>query len=87
MNSNRIPLGVVWLKRDLRLRDHQALANALKNHKQVLLLYIAENSLVEEPHFSMRHLDFIKQSLVDLNKQLEVFNTRIFALEGEVIPL
>ena len=87
MNSNRIPIGVVWLKRDLRLRDHQALANALKNHKQVLLLYIAENSLVEEPHFSIRHLDFIKQSLVDLNKQLEVFNTRILALEGEVIPL
>ena len=87
MNSNRIPIGVVWLKRDLRLRDHQALANALKNHKQVLLLYIAENSLMEEPHFSMRHLDFIKQSLVDLNKQLEVFSTRILALEGEVIPL
>ena len=87
MNSNRIPIGVVWFKRDLRLRDHQALANALKNHKQVLLLYIAENSLMEEPHFSMRHLDFIKQSLVDLNKQLEVFNTRILALEGEVIPL
>lgn len=87
MNSNRIPIGVVWLKRDLRLRDHQALANALKNHKQVLLLYIVENSLVEEPHFSIRHLDFIKQSLVDLNKQLEVFNTRILALEGEVIPL
>jgi deoxyribodipyrimidine photo-lyase len=87
MNSNRIPIGVVWLKRDLRLRDHQALANALKNHKQVLLLYIVENSLVEEPHFSIRHLDFIKQSLVDLNKQLEVFNTQILALEGEVIPL
>ena len=87
MNSNRIPIGVVWLKRDLRLRDHQALVNALKNHKQVLLLYIAENSLLEEPHFSTRHLDFIKQSLVDLNKQLEVFNTRIFALKGEVIPL
>ena len=87
MNSNRIPIGVVWFKRDLRLRDHQALANALKNHKQVLLLYIAENSLMEEPHFSMRHLDFIKQSLVDLNKQLEVFNTQILALEGEVIPL
>ncbi len=87
MNSNRIPIGVVWFKRDLRLRDHQALANALKNHKQVLLLYIVENSLVEEPHFSIRHLDFIKQSLVDLNKQLEVFNTQILALEGEVIPL
>ena len=87
MNSNRIPIGVVWLKRDLRLRDHQALANTLKNHKHVLLLYIAENSLLEEPHFSTRHLDFIKQSLVDLNKQLEVFNTRILALKGEVIPL
>jgi len=87
MNSNRIPIGVVWLKRDLRLRDHLSMVKALKNHKQVLLLYIAENSLLEDPHFSMRHLDFIKQSLTDLNKQLEVFNTRILTLEGEVIPL
>ena len=82
MNSNRIPIGVVWLKRDLRLRDHLSMVKALKNHKQVLLLYIAENSLLEDPHFSMRHLDFIKQSLTDLNKQLEVFNTRILTLEG-----
>ena len=45
MRSNRPPLALVWLKRDLRLRDHDALTAALAENKYVLLLYIAEPSL------------------------------------------
>ena len=87
MTSNRIPVGVVWFKRDLRLLDHEALTHAIKKHKNVLLIYIAEDSLQKEPHTSKRHLDFIKQSIVDLNTQLERFNTQILALEGEVVEV
>ena len=87
MTSNRIPVGVVWFKRDLRLLDHEALTHAIKKHKNVLLIYIAEDSLQKEPHTSERHLDFIKQSIVDLNTQLERFNTQILALEGEVVEV
>lgn len=87
MTSNCLPIGVVWLKRDLRLLDHAPLAYALKHHKYVLLLYIMEDSLRKEPHFSSRHLDFIKQSLTDLNKQLVALNTRVLAVEGEVITM
>ena len=85
MTSDKIPIGVVWLKRDLRLNDHAAITNAIQNHKNVLLLYVAEYSLCEEPHFSVRHLDFVKQSIVDLNHQLVSLNTKIFAIEGEVV--
>ena len=87
MNFNRIPVGIVWLKRDLRLRDHAALSHALKKHKKIILVYFSEFSLQAESHFSDRHLNFIKQSLEDLNQQLKVLNTSIFALEGEVVPL
>ena len=71
MLINTVPTAVVWFKRDLRLKDHAPLYWAQKNHKQVILLYIAEPSLRNEAHSSERHFDFIKQSLVDLNQQLE----------------
>ena len=87
MNSDRIPVGVIWLKRDLRMQDHEALSSAIQNHKYVVLLYIAETSLREESHFSERHLHFIKQSINDLNNQLTFFNTGVFAVEGEVIEV
>ncbi|MEL0275466.1 MAG: deoxyribodipyrimidine photo-lyase, partial [Flavobacteriaceae bacterium] len=87
MLINKIPTAVVWLKRDLRLRDHAALHWAQKNHKQVLLLYIAEPSLREEAHSSKRHFDFIKQSLVDLNQQLNAFNSAVLTVVGEVIDV
>ena len=87
MHFNRIPIGLIWLKRDLRLRDHAALSYALKKHKKIILVYISEDSLRAEPHFSDRHLNFIKQSLIDLNQQLISFNTSVLTLEGEVVPL
>ncbi len=87
MPINSIPTAIVWLKRDLRLRDHAALHWAQKNHKQVLLVYIAEPSLRKEAHSSHRHFDFIKQSLADLNKQLKAFNTKLLLVVGEVIDV
>lgn len=86
MPTKFLPIAIVWLKRDLRLQDHQALSEALLNHKAVLLLYVAENTLIEENHFSSRHLNFIKESLTDMNKKLQSFNAEVLAVEGEVIP-
>ena len=34
MPINSIPTAIVWLKRDLRLRDHAAISLAQKKHKQ-----------------------------------------------------
>lgn len=87
MLINTIPTAIVWLKRDLRLRDHAAIYWAQKKYKQVVLLYIAEPSLRNEAHSSERHFNFIKQSLEDLNNQLKTFNTEILTVVGEVIQV
>ena len=87
MHTKFPPIAIVWLKRDLRLQDHQALSEAVLNHKAVLLLYVAEDSLIKENHFSSRHLNFIKESLTDMNKKLRSFNSEVMAVEGEVIPV
>jgi len=86
MSFSRPPLVVVWLKRDLRLEDHEALTAALNECKSVLLLYVLEDRLLAEEHFSSRHLDFIKESIADLNRRLVPFNTEVLFVQGEVIP-
>ena len=85
MITKKIPTAIVWLKRDLRLQDHEALSSALSSNKMVILLYVAENSLISNDHFSYRHLNFIKQSLVDMNLRLNFYNSEILSVSGEML--
>ena len=78
MIQSNIPIVIVWFKRDLRLEDNEAINSAIASNKLVLLLYVFENSLIQNDHFSKRHLNFIKQSLADLNQRLAKFNTEIW---------
>jgi deoxyribodipyrimidine photo-lyase len=70
-------VNLVWLKRDLRLRDHEPLLRAADNGKRILVLYLFEPMLVEDPHYDLRHWRFVWQSLTDLNSQLAEYKTRI----------
>ena len=76
---------IVWLKRDLRLQDNEAIFNALQSGKRVLLLYAFEPLLMDDQHYSERHWDFIKQSLVDLNNELKAFNSKILIVKSDII--
>ena len=87
MLSRQTPVAVVWLKRDLRLRDHAALSMAMEAHKQVLVMYVEEPSLLRDPHVSPRHQTFVRQSIMDLNQQLDGLNSKVLAVCGEVIPV
>ncbi|MEY2868141.1 MAG: hypothetical protein RIR01_559, partial [Bacteroidota bacterium] len=84
MDTNKKHINVVWLKRDLRLQDNEAIFNATKTATPTLLLYVFEKSLENDPHYSQRHWNFIKQSLVDINKQLKKLNTHVLAVSSEV---
>jgi len=77
-------LAVVWLKRDLRLQDNEAIHNAIKTEKRVLLLYIFEDFLIQDPHYDERHWFFIKQSIADLNMLLAPHNSKILAVNSDV---
>ncbi|PQJ23566.1 FAD-binding domain-containing protein [Tenacibaculum sp. SG-28] len=84
--NNLDNISVVWFKRDLRLHDNEAIFNALQTKEPLLLVYIFEPSLHEDAHYSERHWDFIKQSLLDLNHKLSNCNTKVLTVESEVIP-
>ncbi len=76
---------MVWLKRDLRLTDHQALSVATNSDLPVMLIYIMEPMLLSDPHYSERHWRFIWQSLEDMNHQLASVNSQVFIFHGNAV--
>lgn len=78
---------VVWFKRDLRLYDHEPMAAAIGNGEPILLLFAFEPLWLDDPHYSNRHVDFIKQSLADLQCQLAYFDTKILVVEQNAIEI
>ena len=78
-------INIVWLKRDLRLIDNEAIHNALSKPLKVLLIYILEPSIENDIHYSKRHFRFIKQSILEMNSLLAEYNTEILAIHGDVI--
>jgi deoxyribodipyrimidine photo-lyase len=74
-------LQVVWLKRDLRSRDHAPLFEAAQRGP-VLPLYVYEPSLWSAPDAAPRHWNFVAESLRDLRRRLPVV-VRV----GEVLPV
>lgn len=78
---------LVWFKRDLRLHDHQALHHALASGNRVLLLFIWEEFLFEDPHYSHRHRAFIQESLDDIDRELRPLGTKVARFQGDPLRI
>ena len=87
MNTNKPLLHIVWLKRDLRLEDNEAIFNALATGERTLLLYAFETMLIEDNHYSERHWNFIRESIRDLNEYLKPLNSKILAVKADMISI
>jgi deoxyribodipyrimidine photo-lyase len=87
MSKKKPQLHIVWLKRDLRLEDNEAVVNALASGERTLLLYSFETILLEDKHYSERHWNFIRESIKDLNKQLKPLNSKILAVEADIVSI
>ncbi len=68
MEGKRQAVNIVWFKRDLRLADHAPLAAACDRGLPLLLLYLFEPDLLDDPHYSERHWRFVTESLQDLDR-------------------
>ena len=82
--QKKLEINVVLFKRDLRLQDNEAIHNALKSGRRTLFLYVFEDILLNDPHYSERHWNFIKESLVDLNNSLEKYNSEVLIVQSNV---
>lgn len=84
MHNSKQTISLVWLKRDLRLHDNEAIYNAVQSGERVLLLYAFENILLEDEHYSQRHWDFVKESLRDLNARLQSHNSKVLIVKSDI---
>ncbi len=78
---------LLWFKRDLRLRDHAPLAEVIRQGHPTILLYVFEPSLVQDPHYDLRHWRFVWESLQDMKAALAAFDIPLLIAFREVIPL
>ena len=85
--SVRKELHLVWLKRDLRLQDHAPLRAAIESGGPVLLLYCFEPGLLACAESDERHWRFVWQSIVDMNEELERYDTEVVLAHREILPV
>ena len=77
---------VVWLKRDLRTRDHQPLVAAAERGP-VLPLYIVEPKLWQLPDMSGQHWAFIRASLEELRTDLADLGAPLVVRVGDAVDV
>lgn len=76
-------INVVWLKRDLRSKDHLPWAEAEKSDLPYLLIFLWEPNLMAHPDTSDRHLQFQAGSLHHLNASLKSRGLKIESFYGD----
>jgi len=70
--AHTVPIAraLVWFRRDLRADDHAALYHALKAARQVWCGFVFDSAILDALPRADRRVEFIRDSLVDLDAQL-----------------
>ncbi len=82
----RMPLQIVWFKRDLRIHDHRPLVQAVQRGL-VLPLYVVEPELWRQPDASARHWHFLLDCLRDLTDALGQLGQPLIVRVGAVVDV
>ena len=82
--NKKIPsIDIVWFKRDLRTLDNKSLEIAVNSCNPVLFIYLFEPSVINYPDYDNRHLQFIHESLIDIEKKFNSYSLKLYLLESE----
>jgi len=86
--NNNINNSLVWLRRDLRLYDHNALFSALKNSKAVYCCFIFDINILENLTIKNdRRIDFIWHALKEIKTELNNLGSDLIVEVGDPIIL
>lgn len=85
MSTKRFKRSICIFRRDLRTTDHPALYNALKESEAVLPVFFFDPRQVGEKnkYRSMHAIQFMLESLEELDRQLQAKNGKLFCLAGK----
>jgi deoxyribodipyrimidine photo-lyase len=75
--------GLVWLRRDLRLTDNPALAEAARRHERVLLCFCFEQGLTRGRHSSPNRNAYLLTALTSLERELKEIGGKLVFREGD----
>lgn len=70
--QKKFDTGLVWLRRDLRVHDNAALSLALQHCKRVHCVFCFDTSILDGLPRCDRRVEFIRESLVELDSELRV---------------
>ena len=79
---------LVWFRRDLRAFDHAALYHALKSAQAVYCVFVFDTDILQALPKLDRRVAFIRESLVDLDEQLQSLSqgrARLMVLHGKAV--
>ena len=85
LNKKHTDLDIVWFKKDLRTSDNKSLEFVSKSGNQTLFVYIFEPSIIDSPDCDKRHIRFIQESIVDIEKRLKKFSLDIKCVNCEAL--
>ena len=74
---------LVWVRRDLRVTDHVALARACAESQEVVVVFVFDDVILKHLDSEDRRLTFIHQSLVEVDEQLQKKGSRLVVLKGD----
>ncbi|RYX94418.1 MAG: deoxyribodipyrimidine photo-lyase [Comamonadaceae bacterium] len=77
----------MWFRRDLRTSDNAALFHALKSCDRVFAVFVFDKAILAGLPRKDRRVEFIRESLVDLDQQLEKLATGPDATHAGLIVL
>jgi deoxyribodipyrimidine photo-lyase len=86
--------GIVWFKTDLRITDNETLVKAISQNEQIVPIYCFDPRQWKTTETGFKktgsfRTQFLFESLIDLNKQLEQLGSHLLVVKGlpeEVIP-
>ncbi len=81
-------VSIFWFRRDLRLHDNTGLFYALKNHSNVLPLFIFDQDILEDLEDRKdRRVEFIHQTIEALKEQLQGLQKDILVRYGKPLDI
>tara|TARA_Y100000768_G_scaffold153609_1_gene114804 strand:- start:2956 stop:4419 length:1464 start_codon:yes stop_codon:yes gene_type:complete len=80
-------LNIVWLKRDLRTQDHLPFFEAEKSEYEYICIYIYDSLLISNPDTSLRHLQFIYHSILDINDKLKKYKRKVLVYKAKSLDV
>jgi deoxyribodipyrimidine photo-lyase len=81
-----MPDALCWIRRDLRLHDHRALARATEAHGRVAVVFVYDTRILSDlPDRDDRRLNFIHRSLEEVDEALRRHGSRLLTVVGDPV--